>query len=127
MLGGIASVAGTGWTFGAVAIGSLGHRRLGGGDAGGRARSEPQPLAMLVRARCATGAILLAIWFVVLPALLFGTLGVLGPLRLAELGFGAVAIGAIWLIAGVLETGNNVVDRPHRRPPRAARAGPRRR
>ena len=33
----------------------------------------------------------------------------LGPLRLDELGFGAIAIGAIWLTAGVLETGNNVV------------------
>ena len=42
-------------------------------------------------------------WFVVLPGLLFGTLSVLGPLRLSELGFGAVAIGATWLVAAGLE------------------------
>ena len=41
---------------------------------------------------------LLAIWFVVLPALLFGTLGVLAPLRLDALGFTAVAIGTVWLV-----------------------------
>jgi hypothetical protein len=48
------------------------------------------------------------VWFVVLPALLFGTLGVLGPLRLSQLGFGAVGIGAVWLVTGGLEAVNNV-------------------
>ena len=52
---------------------------------------------------------LLSIWFVVLPALLFGTLSVLGPLQLSALGFGSIAIGAVWLLTGVLETGNNLV------------------
>ena len=33
----------------------------------------------------------------------------LAPLRLSELGFGSIAIGATWLTAGVLETGNNVL------------------
>ena len=75
-----------------------------GGDAR-RSRSRSRRSCAALRDR----RILLAIWLVVLPALLFGTLGVLGPLRLDELGFGSVAIGAIWLIAGVLETGNNVV------------------
>ena len=51
----------------------------------------------------------LGVWFVVLPALLFGILGVLAPLRLAELGWSSVAIGATWLVAGLLETGNNVL------------------
>ena len=53
--------------------------------------------------------VLLSIWLVVLPALLFGTLGVLGPLRLADLGFGPIAIGAVWLVAGALESGNNIL------------------
>jgi MFS family permease len=44
-----------------------------------------------------------AIWFVTLPGLLFGTLGVLAPLRLYDLGFGAVAIGATWLISSGFE------------------------
>ncbi len=39
-----------------------------------------------------------------LPALLFGILSVLGPLRLAAAGWGATAIGAIWLTGAALET-----------------------
>jgi MFS family permease len=35
---------------------------------------------------------------------MFGTLSVLGPLRLDELGAGAVAIGATWLLAAGLES-----------------------
>jgi MFS family permease len=53
--------------------------------------------------------ILVAGWFVVLPALLFGVVGVLAPLRLAELGFGAVAIGAVFLCSAAVEAANNVV------------------
>lgn len=44
-----------------------------------------------------------AVWFVALPALFFGTLGVLGPLRLDELGWGAIAIGATWLVTAGVE------------------------
>ena len=51
-------------------------------------------------------------WFVVLPALLFGTMSVLAPLRLEELGFGAVAIGTLWLCTAALEaTANPLVGR----------------
>jgi predicted MFS family arabinose efflux permease len=53
--------------------------------------------------------VLLSVWLVVLPALLFGTLGVLAPLRLSTLGVGAVGIGAIWLCTGALEAGNNII------------------
>ncbi len=42
-------------------------------------------------------------WFVVLPGILFGMLGVLGPLRLSELGLGALGIGATWLVATAFE------------------------
>ena len=45
-----------------------------------------------------TGLLLITV-----PGLLFGTLSVLGPLRLDELGAGAAAIGAVWLIAAGLE------------------------
>jgi predicted MFS family arabinose efflux permease len=68
----------------------------------------PQPLSALFAA-FRDRRMLLSIWFVVLPALLFGTLGVLAPLRLSSLGVGAVGIGAIWLAAGALEAVNNVV------------------
>jgi MFS family permease len=46
-----------------------------------------------------TGLLLITI-----PGLLFGTLSVLGPLRLHELGAGAAAIGATWLLAAALES-----------------------
>jgi MFS family permease len=50
-----------------------------------------------------------AFWFVVLPALLFGAVSVLAPLRLSVLGFGSVAIGAVFLVSAAFEAANNVV------------------
>ena len=50
-----------------------------------------------------------AFWFVVVPALLFGTVSVLAPLRLSALGFGSIAIGAVFLVTGAFEVVNNVV------------------
>jgi MFS family permease len=41
---------------------------------------------------------------ITVPGLLFGTLSVLGPLRLDELGAATAAIGAIWLMAAGLES-----------------------
>jgi predicted MFS family arabinose efflux permease len=107
VMGGIASVTSIGWTFGAVALASLGVAAWAAVTPA-VTPEEPQGLGTLVAA-LRDRHILLSVWLVILPALLFGTLGVLGPLRLSELGFGSVAIGAIWLIAGALETGNNVV------------------
>jgi MFS family permease len=107
VLGGIASVAGTGWTFGAVAAASLGVAAWAAATPAARPE-EPQGLGTLGRA-LRDRRVQLGVWFVVLPALLFGTLGVLAPLRLSELGWGSVAIGATWLVAGILETGNSVL------------------
>ena len=39
-----------------------------------------------------------------LPSLLFGVLSTLAPLRLADAGWGAAAIGAVWLVGASLET-----------------------
>lgn len=47
--------------------------------------------------------VLRSAWLVALPALLFGVLGVLAPLRLGELGVGAVGIGAAFLLAAAFE------------------------
>ena len=107
VLGGAASVVGPQPIFGLVGVGSLG---LAGWAATMPARqpSEPQPLSALLSA-FRSGRVALAFWFVVLPALLFGTLGVLAPLRLSALGFGAVAIGATFLVSAGLEAGNNFV------------------
>src|SRR5207237_8269997 len=80
VLGGIASVAGTAWTFGVVAVASLGL--AGWAAATPAARPEtPQPLSMLGQA-LRDRRVLLPAWFVVLPALLFGPPGLLAPLRL---------------------------------------------
>ena len=124
VLGGLATVAGTGPTFGAVAALSLGLAVLAVLTPASRP-DEPQPLSRLgaaVRDR----RILLPVWFVLLPALLFGTLGVLGPLRLSALGAGAIGIGAVWLTAGVLETLNNLVIGQGLRSARPTRADSRR-
>ncbi|HEY6016843.1 MAG TPA: MFS transporter, partial [Gaiellaceae bacterium] len=62
----------------------------------------PQPVSVLggaLRAR----PVLAGVWFVTLPALLFGTLSVLAPLRLHHLGFGALAITATWMTSAALE------------------------
>jgi MFS family permease len=66
------------------------------------APGEPQPLRMLLRA-LRDGTAVTAIWLIALPGLIFGAIGVLGPLRLDELGFGGLAIGATWLVAAGLE------------------------
>jgi MFS family permease len=42
-------------------------------------------------------------WLIFLPALLFGSVSVLGPLRLDVLGVGAAAIGATFLVSAGLE------------------------
>jgi predicted MFS family arabinose efflux permease len=106
VLGGVASIAGTRETFGAVAVLSLAV--VAWAVATPAARPEvPQPLSAL-RHALGDNRIRLGIWFVCFPALLFGTLGVLAPLRLSELGFGAVAIGATWLVAGASEAVGNV-------------------
>jgi predicted MFS family arabinose efflux permease len=68
---------------------------------------EPDGIGALFRA-LGDRQIQLGIWLVMLPAFLFGALGVLAPLRLAQLGFGAVGIGALWLGTAGLETVNNV-------------------
>jgi MFS family permease len=66
------------------------------------APGERQPLRSLTRVFGDRPA-LTAAWLIALPGLIFGVISVLGPLRLDELGFGAVAIGATWLVAAGLE------------------------
>ncbi len=60
--------------------------------------------------------IALSMWLVALPAIASGTMNVLGPLRLGELGAGAAGIGATFLIAAAIEAAmspavGNVSDR----------------
>jgi MFS family permease len=106
VLGGVATLTGSGWAFGAVAAASLGLAVWALLTPAARPE-EPQPVGMLVAA-LRDRRVLLSVWFVVLPALVFGTLAVLGPLRLSALGVGAIGIGAVWLSAGALESLNNL-------------------
>src|SRR5206468_12310326 len=63
---------------------------------------RPQPLSTLLRA-LAVPNIRIGIWLVALPALLFGNLAVLAPLRLSHLGWGAAAVGATYLVSAAVE------------------------
>ncbi len=107
VLGGIASLAGTRWTFGTVAVASLGVAVWAALTPAPKPPNAPEGIGTLVRA-VGDRRIRLAFWFVALPALYFGTLSVLAPLRLSELGFGPVAIGTVWLVTAGLEAVNNV-------------------
>jgi MFS family permease len=110
VLGGVASVVGQTAAFGAAALVAVGLAVWAFFTAA-PPPERPQPIRVFIRA-LRTGRILLGVWFVVLPALLFGTMSVLAPLRLEELGFTAVAIGALWLCTAAIEaTANPVVGR----------------
>jgi len=120
VLGGIASVAGTGWTFSAVAVLEVGLTVWAVMTPAARPE-RPQGTGALVRA-LRDRRILAAFWLVVLPSLLFGNLDVLAPLRLSALGLGTVGIGAAFLAAAAAEALNNgflgrVSDRHGPRPP----------
>jgi predicted MFS family arabinose efflux permease len=101
VLGGIASVTGTGPAFASVAVlaSALG---VAAWRTPASTPEHPQPLGRLFGALRDRG-IVASIWFVLVPALLFGALNVLGPLRLDVLGLSALAIGATWLVAASFE------------------------
>jgi MFS family permease len=110
VLGGVASVVGQGIAFGAAALLSV-VLAVWAYRTPAPPPVQPQPLTALWQA-LRSRRILLGVWFVVLPALFFGTLSVLAPLRLDELGFSALAIGALWLCTAALEaTSNPIVGR----------------
>ena len=106
VIGGVASVAGIGWTFGAVGVASFGLVAWAASIPVAPAGKAQGGTALLRALR--DRRVLAAAWFVVLPALLFGTLGVLAPLRLSTLGLGAVGIGAVFLCSAALEAVNNI-------------------
>ena len=101
VLGGIASVTGTGPAFASVAV-LAAVLAVWAWRTPAFSPTEPQPLSRLASALRDRGVVA-SVWFVLLPALLFGVLNVLGPLRLDELGLAAVAIGATWLVAASFE------------------------
>jgi len=107
VLGGVASFAGTGWTFGVIGVASLGLVAFAATTAAAPPE-EPQPLSALFGA-FRDRQLLVCFWLVLLPGLLFGNLSVLVPLRLSHLGYGGAAIGAVFLCTAALESGNNIL------------------
>jgi MFS family permease len=101
VVGASASYVGTEVAFGSVAVlaGALAVWAL---RTPTFAPQAPQPLSRLFGAT-RDRLIAAAIWFVAIPALLFGTLNVLAPLRLSALGVSTLAIGATWLVAALFE------------------------
>jgi MFS family permease len=65
-------------------------------------QEQSQPLRMLVTAVRAR-RVRAGMWLLMLPGLLFGTVGVLAPLQLDDLGWGAVGIAATYVVATSLE------------------------
>ena len=105
LVGGIASVAGIEGTFVTLAALSLGVA-VWAAVTPSRRPGALQPLVYLFRTM-RDRDVLFAAWFTLLPGLLFGSLAVLAPLRLSELGVGAVAISGVFLAAAGLETVSN--------------------
>ena len=60
-----------------------------------------------MRRAFADPAFVAGLWLNALPALFFGVLDVLAPLALDAGGYGAIAIGAVFLVAGLIETALN--------------------
>jgi MFS family permease len=101
VIGGIASVTSTEVTFGGVAC--LGFvLAAAAATTPSLHAARRQPISLLFGS-LRSGRMVASIWFIAVPAFAFGTMNVLGPLRLHVLGLGAVAIGAIWLTGAGLE------------------------
>jgi MFS family permease len=120
VLGGVAAVVGDAVAFGAAGLAAI-ALALWAIATPAPPPTARQPLHVLLAA-LRSRRIALGIWLVALPALVFGTVSVLAPLRLEVLGFGAVAIGALWLVTAALEAFVNplvgrISDRIGRFPP----------
>jgi len=104
VLGAVASFTGTGPAFGTVA-GLAVLLAAAAAATPAAAPERPQPIRKLFEALLRDRKIQVGIWLCLIPALLFGALSVLAPLRLSDLGWGAAAVGATYLVSAALEAG----------------------
>ena len=104
VLGAVASFTGTGPAFGTVAGLAVILAAAAAGTPAA-APERPQPIGKLFEALLRDRKIQVGIWLCLIPALLFGALSVLAPLRLSDLGWGAAAVGATYLVSAALEAG----------------------
>ena len=106
MFGGVADVVGIRPSFGAVALVAAGlAAAIAAVEAPPRERRRAGAIARALHDRAFVGGL----WLNTLPALFFGTLDVLVPLHLDSLGYGALAIAAVFFTAGLVEVGVNPV------------------
>jgi MFS family permease len=101
VLGAIASFTGTAPAFAAVA-GLAVLLAVAAWRTPAATPDAPQPVRMLFRS-LGVRRIQIPMWLCLLPALLFGNLSVLAPLRLSDLGWGAAAVGATYLVMAAVE------------------------
>jgi len=104
MFGVFADAAGIRPTFSAVGVVAVALAAWAGSRPAAPSESDvPGSLGRALR----DGGFLGGLWLNTLPAILFGMLVVLVPLRLDAHDFAPIAIGAVFLIAGLLETAAN--------------------
>jgi MFS family permease len=101
VLGAVASYTGTGPAFGTVAVLAI-VLAVAAWRMPAAAPEQPQPVAMLFRSLLVR-RIQVPMWLCLLPALLFGNLSVLAPLRLSDLGWSAAAVGGTYLVMAAFE------------------------
>jgi predicted MFS family arabinose efflux permease len=101
LLGGVASYVGTGLAFASVAVLAV-ALAVWALRTPAPPPQEAQPLSRLFGA-LRDPRVAASVWFVAIPALLFGVLNVLAPLRLSALGLSTAAIGTVWLGSATLE------------------------
>lgn len=102
VLGGAASITGTGAAFTFVAVSSLVLAVWAWTTPAARPGSEPQPLSALLGA-FGKREVVSGFWLISLSAFLLGVISVVAPISLDELGWGAVGIGAAFLVAAGVE------------------------
>jgi predicted MFS family arabinose efflux permease len=107
VVGTLATLAGTRFTFSLVGAVCL---LLGvwGTQLPRPKRGSPQSLSRLLPASRRPG-IVMGVWLLLLPSVMFGILGVLAPLRLSRLGVSGSGIGAVFLVAALLEAAASVL------------------
>ena len=101
VVGALAGVVGIRSTFLGVAVVGLGLLAWAAGT-GGALRQEQRLREGLLALR--DRRVFAGLWLITLPALLFGVLIVLVPLRLNRYGWGTIAIGAVFVATTAIET-----------------------
>ena len=100
MFGGVAHLVGIRWSFFAVTVIAAALALVVVPlDRPASETASPGAIGRAIRDRAFLGGL----WLNTLPALFFGVLDVLVPLHLDDAGYGAIAIAAVFVVAGLIE------------------------